>query len=211
MTYDAFSVDFGSLHFPRTGTEPAEKAMNQESLEMLELLFQSLEEKMTAARNPEALKKELEGSLFGCCFPEGMAVLRCTPDAARRTLRLDGFLVMEESLRTAWHLVRWKLLFVCAAGWNYTGMVRLSVSEIDRMTASLRAPQEYQKKLIEISQKMLASEMPFSFAMTDFPVNLLPLEFNESSGGNTVSQNSANLITLPAEEVQKKITEFSRN
>lgn len=187
MTYDTFSICFGSLHFPKIQSDETWKCLSPNSISLLDSLYESLMRKLNSARNPQRVEGWLKGSIFCCCLSEGMAILLCSPDARNGSIKLDGFIVMKESLRTAWRMVRWKLLFVCAGGWNYTGIQQIPISEVERMARSLQASQEYQKKLVAVGQEMLSSETPFSFAMTDCPLNFLSLNFKR------VAVNSAKL------------------
>ena len=138
-------------------------------------------------------------------------MLKCSTDTLNRSIQLNGFVVMNESLRTAWRMVRWKLLFVCAVGWNRKGVNYLLIEEIDRIALSLQASPEYQKKLVQVSQEMLSAETPFSFAMTDFPLKYLPLTFRTTAISNlqTDFSNDVNMITISENFVQQKIQQYS--
>ncbi len=204
MEYTAFALRIGSLHFPYLKEDQATwTECSDESMRKLKTLYQTLNGKIQSATDVIKMEKKLDGSLFCCCLPEGLALLRCSASNIQREARLEGFLVMKESLRTAWRLSRWKLLFACAAGWKHTGMNLISLDEIDKSAMSLRASKELQKNLIEMSQKMLASDVPFSFAITDFPHHALPLQFSETINVGADLSESASQIVIPEPLVQQ--------
>ncbi len=174
MDHKAFSVCLESLHLP---VEDAGHILGAESLRLIRGMHRFFREKLVSSNNAFRTAELLDQSVFCCILPEGMVMLRCAADASERTIALDGFLVMQEHLRTAWQLSRWKLLFVCAAGWERMGQVCLTQGEIEQIAMSLKAPPALQAKLMDASRRMLAAPAPFSFAVTGYPLYELPVRF----------------------------------
>ena len=175
MGYRGFSVCLVSVHLPDEAGILL--PLGEESLRMLRGLHGFAQEKLVAAVNSYHTAELLDQSIFCCCIPEGMLMLRCTAEPLERTAALDGFLVTKETLRTAWQLSRWKLLFVCAAGWERLGTVWMTHQEIEQIAMSLVPPPALQAKLMDASRKMLESPAPFSFAVTSYPLYEIPVQF----------------------------------
>lgn len=190
----AFQIEFASLHFPRQNVDDESfLLLSAKSSFLLRALHLTFQEKLTAAVDAEQTAELLHESIFCCCLPEGMAMLRCKADAFTRAADLDGFLIPNTSLRTAWMISRWKLLFVCAAGWEKHGIVRLSPAEIEQIAMTLRVSRQRQARLMEMSQKMLASPVPFSFAVTDHPLGQIPVCFSEQSGSAALADTKSGI------------------
>ena len=178
MGYRGFSVCLVSLHLPERPEEVwSISPLSEETLRMICGLYRFAQEKLVSAVNSYRTAELLDQSIFCCCVPEGMLMLRCTADPLERRAALDGFLITQETLRTAWHLSRWKLLFVCAAGWERTGTAWLSQQEIEQIAMSLAPTPALQAKLMDASRKMLESPAPFSFAVTSYPLYEIPVHF----------------------------------
>ena len=178
MENKAFAVCLASLHLPEQADDAEQFALlGADSQRLVRGLQQFFQEKLVSSVNSYRTAEVVNGSLFCCCLPEGMVMLRCSADPAARTASLDGFLITRETLRTAWQISRWKLLFVCAAGWEHHRCVWLSPAEIEQIAMSLQAPRELQEKLMEASRKMLASPAPISLAVTSCPLHEIPVHF----------------------------------
>jgi hypothetical protein len=178
MGYRGFSVCLVSLHLPEIpGDTSNASALGEESLRLIRGLYRFVHEKLVSAVNSYRTAELLDHSIFCCCVPEGMLMLHCSTDPVERQTALDGFLITKETLRTAWQLSRWKLLFVCAAGWDRYGTVWLTVQEIEHIAMSLKPSPALQGKLMDASRKMLASPAPFSFAVTSYPLYEIPVHF----------------------------------
>ena len=179
MQGNLFSIRLASLHFPRTdGDDEAFLLLGAKSSYILRTLHLTFQEKMVSAANAAQTAQLLDGSIFCCCLPEGMAMLRCKAYETARDAQLDGFLIPQEALRTAWQLCRWKLLFVCAVGWDRHGIHTLSPEEIEQIAMTLKVSRDWQTRLMGMSQKMLGSPVPFSFAITDVPLGQIPVCFS---------------------------------
>ncbi len=165
------------------------------SQKLLRALYQTLHEHLTAAHDPAQTASLLDGSVFAPLLPEGMVMLRCSANAKQRTCNLRGFLIPKSDLRTAWKLSGWKLLFVCAGGWEREGDVTLTPAEIERIAMSLNVPQERQPRLMAMSKRMLESPMPFGFAVTGFPLDDFPCDL--ATGADKASIAPDELILPP--------------
>ena len=178
MEHTAFAVCLASLHLPEKADDAECFALlGAESQRLVRRLQQFFQEKLVSSVNCYRTAERIDGSLFCCCLPEGMVMLRCSADPTERTASLDGFLITKETLRTAWQLSRWKLLFVCATGWQRCGRVWISPADIEQIAMSLQATRGFREKLMEASRKMLTSPTPISFAVTDYPLHSIPVHF----------------------------------
>lgn len=180
MEYNAFAITFNSLHLPR---KPEDRIVwneiSSEGIMLVESMYNFLHDEMNSTSNPVYRAKRLQGSLFVFCIPEGLAMLKCEPDAEKRDAPLNGFLLRkDESLRTAWKLVRWQTLFLCAGGWQDVGKVSYSPDFINKRAAAMQFDKEYQEKLIKMGFDMMAAPAPFNFAMTNYTLKMLPLKFS---------------------------------
>lgn len=213
MKYNAFSITFNSIHLPRI---PEDKIVwdeiGNEGVTLIESLYNTFHNDMNSTRTPSYRARSLEGSLFVFCIPEGLVMLKCDPDSETRDASLRGFLLRkDESLRTAWKLVRWQTLFLCAGGWNDVGKVSYTPDYINKSAAAKQFDDEYQKKLIKVGFDMMAAPVPYSFAMTNYLLNMLPLKF---SGGNYVAfsgnqfEVSENDIVIDEQYLRSKICEL---
>ncbi len=176
-------------------------AFSAPSQKLLRAMFQSLHEHLTAAHDPAQTASLLDGSVFAPILPEGMVMLRCSTDA-KHTCTLRGFLIPAADLRTAWRLSGWKLLFVCAGGWEREGDVTLTPAEIERIAMSLQVPQERQPRLMAMSKRLLESPVPFGFAVTGFPLDDFPCDL--ATGADKASIAPDELI-LPADLTTDKL------
>lgn len=175
MQYQAFSISLHELEFSNAAVKS--ELIEKQSYAMLQELYNALHKKLNASKNPERLAESICGSLFCCCIPEGLVMLSASVTPAGYLPILRGFLVPQEFLRTAWRLCRVQLLYLCAAGWQKRGEAFLTLAEIDTLAGAVSITQEQAQRLGRMAEAMLGSEMPFSFAMTGFPQNLLPLLF----------------------------------
>ena len=215
MEYSEFAVCLASLHLPeQQGDAESFALLSADSQRLVRQLYQFFQEKLVASINAFRTAELLDHSLFCFCIPEGMVMLLCTVDPIERRAVLDGFLITQETLRTAWQLSRWKLLFTCAAGWKRYGIVKLSPDEIEQLAMALQVTREQQAKLMEASRRMLLSPAPFSFAVTAYPPGGLPLcfpgtaeeEFTQEAEENGEIVYSAEQAAALAEQYRRDIS-----
>lgn len=182
MNDKAFLICFHSLSFTgRSGGINADDAISEESYSMLRSLYGSLQQDMYSAENPERKAARLKGNIFACCLPEGYAMLLCRPNANARAVKMTGFLLRrDESLRTAWKLARWQILVLCAKGWDREGSHFLTPDQINDEVKNVQFDRSYMDKLLAAGQEMLRSETPFSFALTNYPLSRLSLDFRNT-------------------------------
>ncbi|MCM1507916.1 MAG: hypothetical protein NC177_12410 [Ruminococcus flavefaciens] len=196
---NGFSICFNSVHFPLM-PELNRTDISAEGKEILETLYNSLCREMYSARVPELVAKSLDKSIFACCVPDGFVILRCTINRQMKVF-LNGFLLRkDESLKTAWMLARWQILWLCAMeDWLGCGKVCMSLDELNSKVSHASFTPEYYNDLNRIFQQMNNSEVPFSFALTSYRIGKLPLDFRQSvviSMNNNQNIDSGNNINI---------------
>lgn len=214
MQYKAFSITLYALEFSRA--PKSAELLEMPSVRMLQSLRDALNQKVLKSSRPERIAQSIDGSLFCCCLPEGMAMLRAESKAPDYHPVLRGFLVPQEFLRTAWRLCRVQLLYLCAGGLPKREVATLMLSEIDSLAGSVRiATREESQRLAQMTDAMLNSEMPFSFAMTRVPQNLLPLLFPPLPVADTAiafeTEEDVRLIRIQREHCQPHLQRLAQD
>ncbi len=181
---NAFLICFNSLHFPCVDSnESSWENVCDDSKNLLIDFYQDLKHRMISTNYVGVTSEQLDGSLFGICITEGYVMLKCSTDLTKRSVSLNGFLLrFDESLRTAWMMTRWQLLFICSEGWKWNGKVWLSPDEIIKMADEIKLPERKQEQIVELAKKMLQTSIPFNFALTDYMKTRLPLIFDNGGG-----------------------------
>ena len=140
-----------------------------------------------SVRNGIAIQKkvdsQLDGSIFIVCIPDGVVMVKCiVPE--KETPRMSGILLRKkESLRMGWRLARWHLIVITAGNILSPGVYYLSMEDIVDKTNSAEFDEKYLSKLVELGHRIMQEEIPVNYAMTNFPLEKLPLDF----GDNVVS------------------------
>ena len=199
MNNAAFTICLNSIHLPDKSLDSDVWAgISPESDEIIHTLYQKFQISYSTAARPDYIESKINGSIFGLCISEGYVLLRVDTDRRTRNVVFSGFLLRkDESLRTAWRLVRWQLLFLCAAGWKRNGKVELVPSVINEQASQMKFDRADQEHLIQIGQAMLAAEVPYSFAFTNYSRLDLPLQFSSyADSGSKVSGDAGIKIMI---------------
>ncbi|MBQ1464089.1 MAG: hypothetical protein IIZ18_04700 [Ruminococcus sp.] len=202
MNNAAFTICLNSLHLPdKSRDSDVWAGISPESEEIIQTLYKKFQISYSTAGRPDNIESKINGSIFGLCINEGYVLLRVDTDRRTRNVRFSGFLLRkDESLRTAWRLVRWQLLFLCAGGWKRNGKVELVPSVINEQAAQMKFDKTAQEHLIQIGQAMLAAEVPYSFAFTNYSRLELPLQFSSyaDSGSKVAGDAGTKIIIDPS-------------
>ncbi len=190
---NVFSICLNSLHYPFVDADIASlDNVSDESKNLLFDFYFDLNKRMVASNIVEVTAEQLDGSLFGICIPEGYVMLKCNTDLKKRSISFEGFFLhIEESLRTAWMMTRWQLLFICSSGWKKNGKVWLSPEEISAMADAVKLPEKKQGQIVELGKKLLQASVPFNFALTGFMQTRLSLIFDSSESVQPDSDGAA--------------------
>lgn len=208
---NVFSICFNSIHLPHREEDSLIWAdISEDTSKLLSELYSSLNHRMLTSKYVDITTSQLEENVFGICIPEGYIMLKCTPNGISRSVELDGFLLRhDESLRTAWMMTRWQILFLCSDGWTKYGKVWMTPEEVISTTDKIKLNERRQTQIVEIGKRMLQASHPFNFAVTDFVKSRLPLVFHDGADVETdlMNQDEKDAIVLNASRVQ----EFRRN
>ncbi len=208
---DAFSIRFHSIDYSEasglkidnikivaSSENSNQSIVGREGIEILNIINNTIDKDRRSRYNIKSFISDVNGSIFGFCIPEGYIMLKCSVSGNYSDFNLKGFFLhRSESLRTAWKLTRWQLLYLCALGWEYTEVAEISLEEIDhRVNESMTAlSDEYKKNLSDTLKKLMTMEIPDNFALASYnTLAKMPLDFRSSAvslstGGNADSQN----------------------
>lgn len=200
-----FSICFNSIHLPLNNIY--DSPLNELSSDSQKLLIEfndELNRRMLTSKYADITAVQLDGSIFGICVPDGYVLLKCSANASKRSVSMDGFFLRsDESLRTAWMMTRWQMLFICSAGWSRDGKVWLTPEEVTVLADAVKLPVQNQSHIIELGKAMLQSDHPYNFALTDYMKSRLPLVFCDQAEfqENMISPEEKDSIILDLTQV----------
>lgn len=157
----------------------------------------------------------LENSLFCCCFPEGLFIYAFFPEKSQGQLAMAGFFISQKYMRIAWRLYLEDIMYIVAANMCSLAVFKKEC-DYDTMRKHSEAAkgmlnEEYRSQIAEYLSKM-NKDIPYNFAMTQYPKCYLPVNFNMENSFYDVHQNESeegNLVIYKSvvEDTLKKLGE----
>lgn len=217
---NAFSIRFHSIDYSEasglkidnikivlTSESTNKSIVGEEGIDLLSSIINVMEKDRRSRYDIKRFAQDVDGCIFGFCIPEGYIMLKGSVNGIHSDLNLRGFFLhRNESLRTAWKLTRWQLLYLCALGWEYDGAADISLEDIDnRVNASMTAlTDDYKKNLSDALKKLMTMDIPDNFAVASYNTLLkMPLDFRSSAVSLSANSGSGaqNGILLNSDRV----------
>ena len=169
--------------------------MSMSTLSIIRHIYEDVNGKFQTNTNSDRIKN----SVFGCCFEDGMAMFTFWITNSR--VKLTGFFIPREYLRTAWKLFRKELVRLASVDFFNGQIAPFSLSAEDIYAYSERA-QMNMSWLQSLVDEVEKSDVPFSFTNTGLPVSSLPVIFDKSKSSAVTIEENGNSGIIPLDKYE---------